>query len=210
MDNRGGRATLCVASALLCVAVHLALGLTTLPASVLLLGLGLGYSVFAAVIWPSVAYVVDSKALGTAYGVVTALQNFGLFAIPLLVGGVHEATAQWRLLPASITPPQPWAGVELFFAALGGLGVVAGAALYADPRVRLGRERARDDVLEPRGAGRARDRRGRPPRVVLLGAPRAEREQQREPTHHDAPGISMRPRAEHGPPLICFKFARMP
>ena len=66
----------------------------------LLVGLGLGYSVFAAVIWPSVAYVVDSKALGTAYGVVTSLQNFGLFAIPLLVGAVHEATRRWQ--PSSL------------------------------------------------------------------------------------------------------------
>jgi MFS family permease len=97
---------------------------------VLLLGLGLGYSVFAAVIWPSVAYVVDSKALGTAYGVVTSLQNFGLFAIPLLVGAVHEATRRWQ-------PSNPWSCVELVFAAQAALGVAAALGLNADPLVRL-------------------------------------------------------------------------
>ena len=134
VDHRGGRATLCLLSALACLLVHLLLGLTSLPAKVLLLGLGLGYSVFAAVIWPSVAYVVDSKALGTAYGVVTSLQNFGLFAIPLLVGAVHEATLRWR--PAYL-PANPWSCVELVFATQAALGVAAALGLNADPLVRL-------------------------------------------------------------------------
>jgi len=101
---------------------------------VLLVGLGLGYSVFAAVIWPSVAYVVDSKALGTAYGVVTSLQNFGLFAIPLLVGAVHEATRRWQ--PSSLQS-NPWSCVELVFATQAALGVAAALGLNADPLVRL-------------------------------------------------------------------------
>uniref|UniRef100_A0A7S0HMB8 Lysosomal dipeptide transporter MFSD1 n=1 Tax=Phaeocystis antarctica TaxID=33657 RepID=A0A7S0HMB8_9EUKA len=134
VDNRGGRATLCLLSALACLLVHLLLGLTALPAKVLLLGLGLGYSVFAAVIWPSVAYVVDSKALGTAYGVVTSLQNFGLFAIPLLVGAVHEATLRWQ---PSYLPANPWSCVELVFATQAALGVAAALGLNADPLVRL-------------------------------------------------------------------------
>ena len=176
VDNRGGRATLCLLSALACLLVHLLLGLTALPAKVLLLGLaltptltlilaldphphpnpnpnpnpdpdpnpnpnqvlliglGLGYSVFAAVIWPSVAYVVDSKALGTAYGVVTSLQNFGLFAIPLLVGAVHEATLRWQ---PSYLPANPWSCVELVFATQAALGVLAALGLNADPLVRL-------------------------------------------------------------------------
>merc|ERR1719424_2598629 len=41
VDNRGGRATLCLLSALACLLVHLLLGLTALPAKVLLIGLGL-------------------------------------------------------------------------------------------------------------------------------------------------------------------------
>ena len=35
VDNRGGRATLCLLSALACLLVHLLLGLTALPAKVL-------------------------------------------------------------------------------------------------------------------------------------------------------------------------------
>jgi len=140
VDRYGGRATLCVASALCVTLVHLALGLTALPAALLLLGLGLGYSVFASVIWPSVAYVVDSRALGTAYGVVTSLQNLGLCLIPLAVGAVHEATRGWHgSTGASVAamPLNSWSGVELFFAALGGLGIAAGLSLCCDPLVRM-------------------------------------------------------------------------
>ena len=59
---------------LLLLAVHLALALTALPAAVLLVGLGLGYMVFASVIWPSIPSVVPAQQLGTAYGLITAMQ----------------------------------------------------------------------------------------------------------------------------------------
>ena len=141
VDRYGGRATLCVWSAVAVLIVHLALGFTTLPASLLLLGLGLGYSVFASVIWPAVAYVVDSKALGTAYGFVTALQNLGLCIVPLVVAAVHESSRGWAAAAAQPlhlwgAPLFSWSGVELFFAALGALGIAAGLGLNCDPLVR--------------------------------------------------------------------------
>ena len=44
------------------------------------------YSVCAAALWPSVALVVPSSKLGTAYGLMNAIQNFGL-AVGALAGG---------------------------------------------------------------------------------------------------------------------------
>lgn len=44
------------------------------------------YSVCAAALWPSVALVVPSSKLGTAYGLMNAIQNFGL-AVGSLAGG---------------------------------------------------------------------------------------------------------------------------
>ena len=40
--------------------------------------------------WPTLARAVPQEHLGTANGVATAAQNFGLFAVPLLVGKVLE------------------------------------------------------------------------------------------------------------------------
>mmetsp|Transcript_46972 Transcript_46972/g.152674 ORF Transcript_46972/g.152674 Transcript_46972/m.152674 type:complete len:588 (-) Transcript_46972:212-1975(-) len=133
VDRSGGRATLCVWSAVAVALVHLALAVTALPASLLLLGLGAGYCVFASVIWPSVPFVVDSKALGTAYGVITSLQNLGLCLVPMAVAYVHPLTRDWR---APGLPLSEWSGVELFFSALGAVGILAGLALGCDPLVR--------------------------------------------------------------------------
>lgn len=51
-----------------------------------LISIGVGYSLYAAAIWPSIAYVVEKKCLGTAYGITTAIQNAGLAFVPLISG----------------------------------------------------------------------------------------------------------------------------
>ena len=51
-----------------------------------LVGLGLGYSVFCAVIWPSFAIVIPDKLIGTGYGIPTSAYNLVLGLFFLLVG----------------------------------------------------------------------------------------------------------------------------
>jgi len=41
--------------------------------------MGIAFSLVPAVMWPSVAIIVDSSKLGTAYGLMTMIQNIGLF-----------------------------------------------------------------------------------------------------------------------------------
>ena len=41
--------------------------------------MGISFSLVPAVMWPSVAYLVDEAKLGTAYGLMTMIQNIGLF-----------------------------------------------------------------------------------------------------------------------------------
>jgi len=90
VDRYGQRATLVVLSAALLATSHALLALTSLPAPLLLVGIGLGYAVFASVIWPSIPSVVGRQQLGIAYGLVTTLQNSVLFVLPLVVGMVLE------------------------------------------------------------------------------------------------------------------------
>jgi hypothetical protein len=40
--------------------------------------------------WPSVALIVDSAKLGTAYGLMTMIQNIGLFGFNLLIGFAND------------------------------------------------------------------------------------------------------------------------
>jgi MFS family permease len=48
--------------------------------------MGVAFSLIPAVMWPSVAYIVDPGKLGTAYGLMTMIQNIGLFGFNLLIG----------------------------------------------------------------------------------------------------------------------------
>jgi hypothetical protein len=81
---------------------------------------GIAYSVYAAAIWPAIVYVVKPNQVGTAYGLVTAVQNSGLAIAPLVVGGLTELT------PAS-DPSRNSGGyktAEYFFMACGVCGII--------------------------------------------------------------------------------------
>ncbi len=52
--------------------------------------MGIAFSLVPAVMWPSVAIVVEEKRLGTAYGLMTMIQNIGLFGFNLLIGFAND------------------------------------------------------------------------------------------------------------------------
>ncbi len=59
--------------------------------------MGIAFSLVPAVMWPSVALVVKEAKLGTAYGLMTMIQNIGLFAFNIIIGYANDisgATAQ--------------------------------------------------------------------------------------------------------------------
>jgi len=59
--------------------------------------MGVGLSLFGSVIWPCVPLVVEENTVGTAYGVTTALQNFGMAVSPILLSKLHSATDAYSL-----------------------------------------------------------------------------------------------------------------
>jgi MFS family permease len=54
--------------------------------------LGISFSLVPAVMWPSVALVVEEKRLGTAYGLMTMVQNVGLLLFNFVVGWANDLT----------------------------------------------------------------------------------------------------------------------
>mmetsp|Transcript_2118 Transcript_2118/g.5240 ORF Transcript_2118/g.5240 Transcript_2118/m.5240 type:complete len:167 (+) Transcript_2118:1009-1509(+) len=81
--------------------------------------LGLGYAVYAAVMWAAIPYTVEAKTIGTAFGVATAVQNFGLAVGPLIVGGLIDGT--------SLQDGYFWA--SMFFIFMGALGIISAILL---------------------------------------------------------------------------------
>jgi len=67
--------------------IHAAIPLyILLPMSIM----GIAFSLVPAVLWPSVALVVDNSKLGTAYGLMTMIQNIGLFSFNLIIGFAND------------------------------------------------------------------------------------------------------------------------
>jgi len=116
VDRFGYRALLLMLAAMAITAVHAIIAFTMWTPFIPMILLGIAYSVYAAAIWPSVAYVVEEHQLGTAYGLITAVQNFGLAITPVLVGVIWDATNGYF-----------W--VEIFFSCIAFLGVLLGLAL---------------------------------------------------------------------------------
>lgn len=59
--------------------------------------MGLAFSLVPAVMWPSVALVVDQPKLGTAYGLMTMIQNIGLFGFNNIIGMANDYSGGYAL-----------------------------------------------------------------------------------------------------------------
>jgi len=86
VDYTQRRAIFTALSSAIVVSCHIALEHTTVSALAIMIVLGIGFSLYAASFWPSVAYIVPQKFYGIAYGVVGCMQNTGLATVPLIVG----------------------------------------------------------------------------------------------------------------------------
>jgi MFS family permease len=92
VDRVGRRASLMALGALLMIPCYLLLAFTRVPPRWPMILLGAAFVLVPAAIWPAVALVVDPKRTGTAYGLMTMVQNMGLALFPWLNGRLRVAT----------------------------------------------------------------------------------------------------------------------
>jgi MFS family permease len=86
VDRVGKRALLMMLGSSLLIPVYLMMAYTRVNLYVPMAMMGVAFSLIPAVMWPSVAYLVDQPKLGTAYGLMTMLQNIGFGGFNLLIG----------------------------------------------------------------------------------------------------------------------------
>jgi MFS family permease len=118
IDRVGQRSTLAVVASAVVMLSHLYMGLTLWTPVVPLAMLGVAYSVYAAALWPSIALVIPELYHGTAYGLVTAVQNFGLAFTPFIVAAMLDQC------------PETYSCLSIAFAIIGGVGTFSGVALW--------------------------------------------------------------------------------
>ena len=92
VDKIGKRALLMMIGSVLLVPVYLMMAFTHTQASLYapMAMMGIAFSLVPAVIWPSVAYIVEQNKLGTAYGLMTVFQNMGFFGFNLAIGWAND------------------------------------------------------------------------------------------------------------------------
>jgi MFS family permease len=90
VDRVGKRALMMMFGSLLLIPVYLMMAYTQVNLYVPMAMMGVAFSLIPAVMWPSVAYIVDQSKLGTAYGLMTMIQNIGLFGFNLLIGWTNN------------------------------------------------------------------------------------------------------------------------
>lgn len=91
-DKIGKRASLMMIGSVLIIPVYLIMAYTKVSLFIPMSIMGLAFSLIPAVMWPSVALVVDDSKLGTAYGLMTMIQNIGLFAFNFVIGSLNDWT----------------------------------------------------------------------------------------------------------------------
>ena len=91
-DKIGKRAFLMMFGSILLMPVYLMMGYTNISLYVPVCMMGIAFSLIPAVMWPSVAYIVDQSRLGTAYALMTLIQQIGFFILNLLIGKANDYT----------------------------------------------------------------------------------------------------------------------
>jgi MFS family permease len=95
VDRIGRRATFMIFGSLMLIPVYLTLALTRIHPAIPMAVLGISFSLVPAAMWPSIPFIVEERRLGTAYGLMTLIQNVGLFFFPILIGTVRDRTGNY-------------------------------------------------------------------------------------------------------------------
>ncbi len=91
-DKYGKSASLMVLGSSLLILVHLTFTFTMISPYIPMFILGIAFSLVPAAMWPSVAKIVETNRIGTAYGFMFSVQNIGLWAFPMLIGYVLDVS----------------------------------------------------------------------------------------------------------------------
>jgi len=89
-DKIGKRAFLMMFGSILLMPVYLMMGYTNVSLYLPVCMMGVAFSLIPAVMWPSVAYLVDQNRLGTAYALMTLIQQIGFFLLNLMIGRAND------------------------------------------------------------------------------------------------------------------------
>ena len=111
VDKIGKRASLMIIGSIIMIPSYLIMGFTNSYPAFPMIILGAAFVLVPAAMWPAIPLIVKKHQVGTAFGLITFIQNIGLAAFPYFNGLLRDATHTYT---ASM----------LMFASLGVFGLI--------------------------------------------------------------------------------------
>jgi MFS family permease len=111
VDRIGRRATLMIVGSLLMIPAHLLMGITYINPLICMIVLGASFVLVPAAMWPSIPLIVQKNRVGTAFGLMTMIQNIGMGLFPWINGKLRDITGDYT-------------ASQIMFASLGALGLI--------------------------------------------------------------------------------------
>ena len=105
-------------ASVLILPVYLMMIYTNISLYIPIFMMGIAFSLIPAVMWPSVAYIVDERKLGTAYSVMTLIQQVGVALFNWMIGIANDYAG------ASAENPEGYLPGMWIFSILGILGLL--------------------------------------------------------------------------------------
>ena len=137
-DRKGKGATIMIIGAVMLIGVHV---LFTLPllnvwwfATLIMIVLGVAFSLVPSAMWPSVPKIIPEKQLGTAYALIFWVQNWGLMGVPALIGWVLDSYC--RLDNTNGGPAYDYTLPMAIFTCFGVVALIVALLLKREDRVK--------------------------------------------------------------------------
>lgn len=134
-DRRGKGATIMLIGALMLIGVHVLFALPLLNywwfATIIMIVLGIAFSLVPSAMWPSVPKIIPEKQLGTAYALIFWVQNWGLMGVPALIGWVLD---RYCRLGDEGQPAYDYTLPMVIFACFGVLALIFAVMLKAEDK----------------------------------------------------------------------------
>lgn len=138
-DRKGKGASIMILGASMLIGIHLLFALPIVTwwffALVLIILLGIAFSLVPSAMWPSVPKIIPQNNLGTAYALIFWIQNWGLMGVPMLIGWVLDKYCKTPGVDGAIAT-YDYTIPMLIFAALGMLALVFAFLLKREDRIK--------------------------------------------------------------------------
>ncbi len=92
VDKLGRRVSILLFGSAMMIPTYLIMGFTKIYPAFPMIILGISFSLVPSALWPSVPLIVREEKVGTAFGLMTMIQNIGLFLFPYLNGKLRDLT----------------------------------------------------------------------------------------------------------------------